>query len=139
MPEGTTTDGYRLPTTVVPRAYDLSLTPDLDTATFSGTAEVAVDVTEPVERLVLHALDLDIDEAWLERDGERLAVIDTAFDEGLEQVTLTLATPADHRITTVITLESLDRLALQVLEGKVTDGATVTVDADADGAITLAV
>ena len=73
MPEGTTTDGYRLPTTVVPRAYDLSLTPDLDTATFSGTAEVAVDVTEPVERLVLHALDLDIDEAWLERDGERLA------------------------------------------------------------------
>ena len=39
----------------------------------------------------------------------------------------------------VIQREIGDRLALQVLEGKVTDGATVTVDADADGAITLAV
>ena len=48
MPEGTTTDGYRLPTTVVPRAYDLTLTPDLDTATFSGTSAVDVEVTETV-------------------------------------------------------------------------------------------
>ena len=94
MPEGTTTDGYRLPTTVVPRAYDLTLTPDLDTATFSGTSAVDVEVTETVERLVLHALDLDIDEAWLERDGERLDVSETTFDESLEQVTFTLAAPA---------------------------------------------
>ena len=32
-----------------------------------------------------------------------------------------------------------DRLALMVLEGKVTDGATVTVDIDSDGAVTLTV
>jgi ATP-dependent Clp protease ATP-binding subunit ClpB len=39
----------------------------------------------------------------------------------------------------VIQREIGDRLALLVLEGKVTDGATVTVDADPDGSITLAV
>jgi ATP-dependent Clp protease ATP-binding subunit ClpB len=39
----------------------------------------------------------------------------------------------------VIQREIGDRLALMVLEGKVADGSTVTVDADPDGAITLSV
>jgi len=39
----------------------------------------------------------------------------------------------------VIQREIGDRLALMVLEGKVTDGATVTVDIDSDGAVTLTV
>ncbi len=39
----------------------------------------------------------------------------------------------------VIQREIGDRLALMVLEGQVTDGATVTVDANAEGAITLTV
>jgi ATP-dependent Clp protease ATP-binding subunit ClpB len=39
----------------------------------------------------------------------------------------------------VIQREIGDRLALMVLEGKVSDGSTVTVDVDADGAISLTV
>ncbi|MEO6628028.1 MAG: hypothetical protein ABIP03_05605, partial [Aquihabitans sp.] len=63
-------DPNRLPTTVVPSHYELALTPDLEAATFRGTQIVTVEVTEPVTELVVHALDLSIDEAWLERDGE---------------------------------------------------------------------
>jgi ATP-dependent Clp protease ATP-binding subunit ClpA len=37
----------------------------------------------------------------------------------------------------VIQREVGDALAVQLLDGSVTDGATVRVDADADGAITL--
>ena len=64
MPEH---DLNRLPTTVVPTHYDLELAPDLDAATFTGTEAVTLVVTEPVDQLILHALDLDITEAWLSR------------------------------------------------------------------------
>jgi puromycin-sensitive aminopeptidase len=87
-------DLNRLPTTVVPTHYDLELAPDLDAATFSGTAEVTVIATEPVEELILHALDLEIAEAWLEGPaGERIDATPT-FDAPSETVTLTLSAPA---------------------------------------------
>ena len=56
MPER---DPNRLPTTVVPSHYDLHLAPDLDAASFTGTAAIDIEVTEPVDEIVLHALDLD--------------------------------------------------------------------------------
>ena len=63
---------YRLPRTVVPSRYELTLEPDLEAATFSGFESVSVEVLEPTDEVVLNALDLEIDEAWLEREGERL-------------------------------------------------------------------
>ncbi len=56
-------DRYRLPRTVVPSRYDLVLEPDLEAATFSGSAEVQVDVHERVDEIVVNALDLEIDGA----------------------------------------------------------------------------
>jgi puromycin-sensitive aminopeptidase len=88
-------DLNRLPTTVVPSHYDLELAPDLDAATFTGTAEVTVVVTEAVDELILHALDLEIDEAWLEStSGERIDATPT-FDAPSETVALALATTAE--------------------------------------------
>jgi puromycin-sensitive aminopeptidase len=87
-------DLNRLPTTVVPTHYDLELAPDLEAATFAGTAEVTVIVTEPVEVLILHALDLEIAEAWLEgSEGERIDAVPT-FDTPSETVTLALSSVA---------------------------------------------
>jgi hypothetical protein len=60
---------YRLPRTVIPRRYDLRIEPDLPSASFAGAETVAVDVVEAVREVVLNAADLQIDEAWLERDG----------------------------------------------------------------------
>ena len=53
---------HRLPTTVVPRHYELELRPDLDAARFSGEVRIQVEVTEPTRSVTLHALDLELDE-----------------------------------------------------------------------------
>ena len=76
-------DPYRLPRGAVPTRYDVELAPDLAAATFDGRVEIAVEIVEPVEELVLNAIELDIAEVrvdgsdvqWhLEPDTERLVV-----------------------------------------------------------------
>ncbi len=70
MPE--TEQPYRLPRTVVPSRYDLTLEPDLDTGTFDGAIEVALEVVEPVTEIVLNANELRLDDATLTAaDGSR--------------------------------------------------------------------
>ena len=56
---------YRLPRTVVPRRYELTLSPDLAAATFSGEAAIEVDIADPARHVVVNAVDLEIDQAWL--------------------------------------------------------------------------
>ena len=91
MPEH---DLNRLPTTVVPSHYDLELAPDLDAATFTGNAAITVVVTEPVTQLILHALDLEIIEAWLEGEGGRIEATPTFHAES-ETVTFALSATAE--------------------------------------------
>ncbi len=63
MPDAAALDPYRLPRTVIPSRYDLTLRPDLDAATFAGTAAIAVTVREATDTVVLNAIELAIDEA----------------------------------------------------------------------------
>ncbi len=56
----TSKNPYRLARTVLPRAYRIFLTPDIDAATFAGRVEIDVDVVEPVRSITLHAKDLDL-------------------------------------------------------------------------------
>ena len=49
---------YRLARNVVPSAYRIFLTPDLDAATFAGRVEVDITVVESTREITLHALDL---------------------------------------------------------------------------------
>ena len=89
---------HRLPRTVVPRRYDLTLEPDLDAATFAGHETVAVDVAEPTRTIVLNAADLEIDEATLrlgaqgEGEGDQL-VAQVSLDAEAERATLTFDRP----------------------------------------------
>ena len=109
MPER---DPNRLPTAVVPSHYDLVLAPDLDGASFTGSAAVTVTVLEPVEELVVHALDLGIDRAWLARAGERLEATVT-FDVEAETATLALtgtAEPGEWTLHVQFTGELNDKL-----------------------------
>jgi puromycin-sensitive aminopeptidase len=86
MPE---LDPYRLPTSVVPSRYDLTLEPDLETATFTGFESVAIEVREPADEVVLNANEIEVEEAWLERDGVRRNATVT-FDKEHERVHLAL-------------------------------------------------
>jgi puromycin-sensitive aminopeptidase len=84
---------YRLPRTIVPQRYDLTLTPDLGGARFAGEARIRVNVTEEVTEVVLNAVELDILSAELiSTTGERLGGSVT-YDETEERATIALSGP----------------------------------------------
>jgi len=91
-PEPSSDNPHRLPRTVVPRRYDLTLEPDLDAATFAGSEVVVVDVAEPTATVVLNAVDLEIDEATADVGGEHI-VATAALDAEAERATLTFERP----------------------------------------------
>jgi puromycin-sensitive aminopeptidase len=90
---------HRLPRTVVPRRYDLTLEPDLAAATFAGTESVEVEVGEPTTEIVLNSIDIEIDEATVDVAGERM-VASVALDDEAERATLTFdrAVPAGQAV-----------------------------------------
>src|SRR5438067_6731692 len=65
-------EDYRLPTTVAPQRYEIRLTPDLQAFTFAGEETIDIQVNEPVTEIVLNALELEIDSAAVECDGQRI-------------------------------------------------------------------
>jgi puromycin-sensitive aminopeptidase len=82
---------YRLPRTAAPRRYTLCLAPDLSAATFTGTAEIELEVLEPIDRLVCNAADLSIGDASVTlADGSRREATVT-LDEAAERATFSLA------------------------------------------------
>jgi puromycin-sensitive aminopeptidase len=90
-----TEDGYRLPRTVIPRRYELTMEPDLDAATFTGAEAVAVEVVERTDTVVLNAAELVVDEAVVERpDGGRLDAT-VSVDAAAERLTLRLGEPLE--------------------------------------------
>ena len=65
---------YRLPRTVIPSHYELTLTPDLAAASFSGHVVVDVAVVEPVSEIVLNTAELTLHDVTLfNEDGQRFA------------------------------------------------------------------
>jgi puromycin-sensitive aminopeptidase len=79
---------HRLPRTVLPRRYDLTLTPDLEAATFAGEEAVAVEVVTSTADVVLNAVEIEIDEATARvGDGDPLPAT-VSFDAEAERATL---------------------------------------------------
>src|SRR6266508_2844455 len=79
---------YRLPTTVVPRRYDLRLEPDLATATFAGEAVITVDVETTLTEIVLNAAELQIQSASVARNGGVPIHGSITLDEAAERARL---------------------------------------------------
>ncbi|MCH8817256.1 MAG: M1 family metallopeptidase [Chloroflexi bacterium] len=103
MPE-TTQSRYRLPKTVTPSRYELTLEPDLVKFTFAGTEAVEIAVGGTIDAIVLNTIELEIDEAWIASpDGARTDVSGIEYDEDLQRATLSLAsslTPGDYVLHT---------------------------------------
>ena len=89
---------HRLPRTVLPRRYDLTLEPDLEAATFAGRETIAVEVLTETSEVVLNAVEIEIDEATAElpdeagSNGVPLAA-KVAIDDQAERATLTFDRP----------------------------------------------
>jgi aminopeptidase N len=84
-----TSNPHRLPRAVHPVRYDLVLEPDLDRASFTGTADVALAVDEATDELVCNAAELDLTSAVVTLDGIEASVPWT-IDEEHERVTFAL-------------------------------------------------
>ncbi len=82
---------YRLPTTVTPERYELTLTPDLVNWTFTGEEKVSLTVHQPVREIVLNAAELDIHGISLRRSDGKASVGIVRLDVENEQATLSFA------------------------------------------------
>ncbi len=81
----------RLPGGVKPSRYDLRLALEPEAGTFRGRAAVAVTASKPMDRLVLHSLDLAY--ASVKVNGRALDLSKVIVDEKAETVTLLLDAP----------------------------------------------
>lgn len=79
---------YRLPAAVKPSFYDLRIEPDLQAFTFKGEEKVQVEVTEPVNEIVLNSADIVITSAVLTDDAGTSMVGSIKHDEANERAHL---------------------------------------------------
>src|SRR6476646_9315379 len=82
----------RLPATVVPSNYKLSLDPDIAGQKFSGEETITVRVQQPLREIVLNSLGLEISLAEAAVADETLPA-QVAYDEPNELARLTFARP----------------------------------------------
>ena len=87
---------YRLPRTVTPDRYALTLEPDLAAGTFVGEQDVSVTVHEAVTEIVLNSVELDIAGGSLEaEDGRRIEVSKVRLDIDTERAHIELDATAE--------------------------------------------
>jgi aminopeptidase N len=83
------TPPYRLPRTVSPVRYDVTLRPDLKAFTFTGRESVTVKVHETISAITLNAIELDISRARLEQPDGTSQECTISYDEDEQQATFT--------------------------------------------------
>lgn len=85
---------FRLPRTVRPVRYELTLEPDLSAATFSGEVKIDLVVSEPTAVISCNALELDVLAAELTEgpidSGSPVTITAVDLDSATERVTFTL-------------------------------------------------
>ena len=82
---------HRLPTTVIPERYALTLAPDLSSWTFTGEETISVKVQEPVREIVLNAAELELHAVSLRLAEGRVLQGKPGLDSENEQATLGFA------------------------------------------------
>lgn len=90
LPSTRTASGQRLPQTVIPSHYALTLTPDLKAATFTGVETIDVSVNKPVKAITLNSAEINFDAVSVSAAGkEQKAAV--SLDKKKEQATFTFA------------------------------------------------
>jgi aminopeptidase N/puromycin-sensitive aminopeptidase len=76
----------RLPQTVVPEHYAITLMPDLKAATFAGTESIDLALAEPADRITLNAADIAFQSVAVTANGKQQAAA-VILDKEKEQAT----------------------------------------------------
>lgn len=93
-----TADSFRLPRSVTPESYELSIDPELEKGTFKGSESIVIDVAQTVNRIYLNSQDLAIENAELsscdaQKAGKPAAAVTFARSE--QVVTFILSKPVE--------------------------------------------
>ncbi len=86
---------------MVPRRYEITITPDLDLGSFSGTERIEIVVAERVSEVVLNAADLEVANASIYHSGSRVPPARIEMDDEWERMTLVFDTPLDPGVWTL--------------------------------------
>ncbi|HEV2135247.1 MAG TPA: M1 family metallopeptidase [Terracidiphilus sp.] len=78
----------RLPTNVVPQRYALKLTPDLETATFTGVETIDVTLKQPSSTITLNSLEIKFQSVSVSAGGAQQTAT-VSLDEAKQQATFT--------------------------------------------------
>ena len=96
-------DPYHLPRNVIPSRYDLTLQPDLQQATFTGSVIIALEVVEATDAIWLNAAELEILSTALEdADGNHVCSPEAELVADQERLRLGLGAslpPGGYRLT----------------------------------------
>ena len=90
----------RLPEGISPQHYDLTFTPDLAKATFTGEESIQVQLLKPSSSITLNSAELEFQQAEVTQ-GEKTQTAETSFAPEKEQATLKLAAPLDAGPATI--------------------------------------
>jgi puromycin-sensitive aminopeptidase len=83
---------YRLPRAAVPRRYSLQLSPDIESARFTGHVLIELEITEPVTEILCNAAELEVSDAQLRASGsDDTTTLEVRLDEELERVAFSAA------------------------------------------------
>ena len=61
---------HRLPDTVIPSHYKMTLTPDLKNATFGGEETIDVKVAQPATEITLNSADIEFGDVTITAAGK---------------------------------------------------------------------
>ncbi len=81
-------DPHRLSHDVAPHHYRIRIEPDLARATFDGTEQITVEVTQPTDRVVLNAIEIVIHEVWIVGESDGRLDADVEYHEETQRVSL---------------------------------------------------
>lgn len=83
---GFATSAQRLPTNVIPDSYDLTFTPNLENATFTGEETIHVRLLKPSQTITLNAAEIEFQEVKITA-GSFHMVVPATLDEKSDQAT----------------------------------------------------
>jgi len=81
-------NAQRLPNTVSPEHYTLSLTPDLKAATFSGSESIDITIAEPTNSITLNSAEIAFQSVAVSAGGKQLKAT-ISLERDKEQATFT--------------------------------------------------